>query len=133
MKTVGVILGGGVGARFGAATPKQFLKLAGRMIIEHTIDVFEKSPHIDEIIVVTRLDYVDQCWHLVNLNGWSKVTKVIVGGQERMDSTYSAIKSLGDFDDGTKVVLHDAVRPLLPRKFWTGALRHWTSFPLSTW
>ncbi|WP_320199117.1 bifunctional cytidylyltransferase/SDR family oxidoreductase [Agrobacterium sp. rho-13.3] len=113
MKTVGVILGGGVGARFGATTPKQFLKLAGRMVIEHTVDVFEKSPHIDEIVVVTRLDYVDQCWHLVNLNGWSKVTKVIVGGNERMDSTYSAIKSLNDYDDGTKVLLHDAVRPFV--------------------
>lgn len=129
MKTVGIILGGGVGARFGANTPKQFLKLAGRMVIEHTIDVFEKSTHIDEIVVVTRPDYVDQCWQLASLNGWTKVTKIIVGGAERMDSTYSAIKCLSGYADDTKVLLHDAVRPFVTEEILQRCVVALDSFP----
>ena len=49
MKNIAVILSGGSGSRFGGSLPKQFTKLAGKAIIEYTIDVFEKSNDIDEI------------------------------------------------------------------------------------
>lgn len=39
-------------------TPKQFLKLAGKKVIEHTIDVFQNHPLIDEIVVVSNPNYV---------------------------------------------------------------------------
>jgi 2-C-methyl-D-erythritol 4-phosphate cytidylyltransferase len=102
-----------MGLRFGGNVPKQYIKLAGKMVIEHTVDVFEKSPHIDEIMIVAQRDFIDQAWHLVNVNGWSKVQKVILGGKDRMDSTFSALKAMEDCSEDTKVLFHDAVRPFV--------------------
>ena len=56
MKHIAIVLAGGSGRRMGNALPKQFLKVNERMIIEHTIDAFERSVRIDEIAVVTHPD-----------------------------------------------------------------------------
>ena len=52
-RNIAVILAGGVGSRLGLSTPKQFLKVAGKMVVEHTVDVFERNAHIDEIVIVS--------------------------------------------------------------------------------
>jgi 2-C-methyl-D-erythritol 4-phosphate cytidylyltransferase len=113
MTVVGVILAGGVGSRFGGALPKQFVKLAGREIIEHTVEIFDRSPVINEIVIVSQPDFAEHIWNQVRLNGWKKVSKIVNAGSDRMGSTRSAISSLSGYPDNTKVVLHDAVRPLL--------------------
>ncbi|MDH0341904.1 bifunctional cytidylyltransferase/SDR family oxidoreductase [Chromobacterium haemolyticum] len=113
MKNIGIILSGGNGSRFGGPVPKQFAKLAGRCVIEYTIDAFENTHDIDEIIVVSKADYVEFVWSLVNKNHWEKVVKVIAGGEDRFTSTYSAIQSLMNYPGKTKVLFHDSVRPLV--------------------
>ena len=57
MKNIAVILAGGSGFRFQSSLPKQFIKLGGKTVIEHTIDVFEKNTSVDEIIVVVNSSY----------------------------------------------------------------------------
>ena len=47
---IAVILAGGVGSRLGLDKPKQFMKMAGKTILEHTVDVFQKHDKIDEIV-----------------------------------------------------------------------------------
>lgn len=113
MKNIAVILSGGVGSRFGLSQPKQFAKLAGRAIIEYTIDCFEKAACIDEIIVVSHSDYCDLIWDFAQKNGWKKLSKVVNGGQERFYSSYSAIQSLVNYEGECKILFHDAVRPLV--------------------
>lgn len=113
MKNIAVILSGGSGSRFGGSLPKQFTKLAGKAIIEYTIDVFESSPYIDEILIVSQVHHVNRTWEVIKKNKWMKVTKVITGGQERFDSTYSALQALKEYDNTCKVLFHDAVRPLV--------------------
>lgn len=113
MKNVAIILSGGTGTRFGSDKPKQFAKLAGRAVIEYTIERFEKSADIDEIIIVSQNEYIDYMWELVAKNQWHKVSKVVNGGKERFDSTYSALKTLINYDGHCKILLHDAVRPLI--------------------
>ena len=54
---VAVVLGGGVGARFGAALPKQLLTLDGRTLVEHCVTAFATAPGIDEILLVMPLTY----------------------------------------------------------------------------
>ncbi len=44
-RNIAVILAGGVGSRLGISTPKQFFKVAGKMVVEHTVDVFERNSH----------------------------------------------------------------------------------------
>ncbi|EEW2347065.1 SDR family NAD(P)-dependent oxidoreductase, partial [Escherichia coli] len=92
---------------------KQFTKLAGKAVIEYTVEAFEKSLNIDEIIIVSHPSYVDLIWKFVKKNQWKKVTKVFNGGKERFDSTYSALQGLEGEDNNSNILLHDAVRPLI--------------------
>lgn len=115
-KNVAVILSGGSGSRFGGLLPKQFTKLAGKAVIEYTIQQFEDAHSIDEIIIVSQAQYIEKTWNLVKSNSWKKVSKVIVGGKERFDSTASAIKSMAGYNPETRVLFHDSVRPLITNK-----------------
>lgn len=112
-KNIAVILAGGEGNRFKAAIPKQFIKLAGKPVIEYTLAAFEDHPLIDEIVVVVRKDYEDKVWEIVKKNSFNKVQKIIRGGRDRFDSTFSALQSLKGYPNDTKVLFHDAVRPLV--------------------
>lgn len=114
-KVVGVILAGGSGVRFGGAVPKQYTKLAGKLVIEHTMDVFERAEVVDEIIVVAKPEFFTLIWELCEKNKWRKLSKVVRAGNDRFSSTRSAVESMAELDTGTKVLFHDAVRPLLEK------------------
>ena len=108
---IAVILAGGSGSRLGNDVPKQFMKVAGKQVIEHTIDVFENCRQIDEICIVSKPDYVENVEELVVKNLYKKVKKILNGGKERYDSSLAAINAYTD--DNTNLLFHDAVRPLI--------------------
>lgn len=110
---IAVVLAGGRGLRFGGELPKQFVKLAGRMVIEYTVDVFESAESIEQIVVVVPSGYQDMIWEATVRNAWRKVVKVVEGGNDRADSTASAIAALAEQGDLCRVLIHDAARPLL--------------------
>jgi 2-C-methyl-D-erythritol 4-phosphate cytidylyltransferase len=110
MKNIAIILAGGTGDRLGHQEPKQFIKVAGKMIIEHTIEVFQKHPRIDEIFVVVHSDYMEMTKNLVIRNQFSKVKKFIKGGAERSDSSIAAVNAA---DEEANLLFHDAVRPFV--------------------
>lgn len=110
-RVVAVVLGGGTGSRFGGALPKQFEKLAGRTVIEHTLERFDRSRLIDEIFVVVPSPYRALMEELLSTPSFGKVTKVLNGGQTRQESSYIGITACSH--DTTKVILHDAVRPFV--------------------
>ncbi|MBO7457982.1 MAG: bifunctional cytidylyltransferase/SDR family oxidoreductase [Paludibacteraceae bacterium] len=111
---IAVILAGGSGSRLGNDVPKQFMKVAGKQVIEHTIDVFENCRQIDEICIVSKPDYVVNVEELVVKNQYKKVKKILNGGKERYDSSLAAINAYTD--DDTNLLFHDAVRPLLSER-----------------
>lgn len=113
MKNVGVILAGGVGERIGLNTPKQLIKIAGRPIIEHTLDVFDDCAQIDEIIVIMKPGYLDRVRDIVKRNRFEKVTAIIEGGGTRNDSTRAALEAI---PDECNLIIHDAVRPLISQR-----------------
>jgi ribitol-5-phosphate 2-dehydrogenase (NADP+) / D-ribitol-5-phosphate cytidylyltransferase len=112
MKNIAVILAGGSGLRYGTEIPKQFLEVAGKMVIEHTINIFNTHPSIDEIAIVVPLKYIAVMSMSVIDNKFEKVRKIIIGGQERYQSTLAALKAYENEDD-FNILLHDAVRPLI--------------------
>ncbi|MFZ7164879.1 D-ribitol-5-phosphate cytidylyltransferase [Avibacterium avium] len=112
-KVVSIILAGGVGSRMGLGYPKQFSKIAGKTALEHTINVFQQHPEIDEIVIVAERNHYRRIEELVTKVGFSKVNRIIFGGKERTDSTLSAIQALQGEDDSCKLIIHDSVRPLL--------------------
>ena len=135
MYNVAVILAGGIGARVGGKTPKQLLPLQdGKSVLEHAVDAFEQSPHIDEICIVMHPDYIMHAEQMLLANAWQKVRHIIPGGKERWESSVNAIRlyinqpnrslkgaeigadtksfPLGE-DLGEALLLHDAARPFV--------------------
>jgi ribitol-5-phosphate 2-dehydrogenase (NADP+) / D-ribitol-5-phosphate cytidylyltransferase len=113
-RTVAIILAGGSGTRVGLDIPKQLLKIAGRTILEHTIQIMNRSPEIDEIVIMMNPGHLDAVTALVADGGYDKVTAVLPGGTTRNETTQLALDTLGDAD--CNVLLHDAVRPLLSER-----------------
>lgn len=109
-----IILAGGSGSRLGGNLPKQFLKVAGKTILEHSIDAFHCNPRIDEITIVSRADFVDDVRDLVRRAGYTKVRHIVAGGKERYHSSLVAL-SLYDNDDD-RLLFHDAVRPMVTQR-----------------
>jgi 2-C-methyl-D-erythritol 4-phosphate cytidylyltransferase len=109
--TSAIVLASGSGTRFRAETPKQFLKLAGKTVLEHTLDVFERHPDIDEVVVVVSADNRLLAQEIISNAGYRKVGKIVVGGATRQASSAAGIMAVTE--DDTKVLVHDAVRPLL--------------------
>lgn len=111
-RNIAVILAGGTGSRLGGSIPKQFMKVAGKTVIEHAIDVFEHHYGIDEIAVVVHPDYINPMEEIVLKNHWRKVKKILRGGSERYHSSLSAIQAY-DAEPNAKLIFHDSVRPLV--------------------
>ena len=79
---VAVLLAGGSGRRMGGPEPKQFIQIAGRSILEHSIRAFHKHEGIDEIVVVAHADYID---HIREIAApYPKVRHIVPGGKERL-------------------------------------------------
>lgn len=111
MKNIAIILASGSGSRFGARLPKQFIRLAGKPIIQYTLETFEAARCIDEIIIVTKEEFTDYVYEIVNHQAYHKVSKVLIGGAERYDSTLAALRSIPD--EEANLIVHDAVRPFV--------------------
>jgi len=116
-KNVAVILAAGAGSRFGASCPKQFMKVKGKMVIEHTIDVFEMHSGIDEIAVVSSSTYMALFEEMKIRNAWKKVVKLLQGGTERHDSSLAALRAYAGED--VNLIIHDGVRPLVSERIIT--------------
>ena len=116
MYYIAVILAGGIGARVGGNTPKQLLPLEdGHSVLEHAVDAFEQSPHIDEICIVMHPDYFMHAEQMLLANAWQKVRHIIPGGKERWESSVQAIRAyLSTVNcqlSTVNLLLHDAARP----------------------
>ena len=114
LKNYGIILASGTGSRYGADVPKQFVKFAGKTILEHTIDIFEQADGIDEIIIVITPEYRTTAESIILKNNYKKVSKLLNGGDIRKESSYIGINSIEDKE--ANVLIHDCARPFLTQK-----------------
>lgn len=110
-RTVAVILAGGIGVRVGLGIPKQLIKIAGKAIVEHTLETLDASPVIDEVIVMMNAGSIHELAPLASSQRFPKLTQILPGGETRNDTTQLALAAVGD--DDTKVLFHDAVRPFV--------------------
>ena len=114
IKNYGIILASGSGSRYGSDIPKQFIKIAGKTILEHTVEIFENSPEIDEISLVITPEYRHVAENILLKNKYKKVTKLLNGGEIRKDSSFIGINSIEENE--ANVLIHDCARPFLTNK-----------------
>src|SRR5947209_8427945 len=94
-----------------AAAAALLAPLAGRPVIEHSVAAFEASPLVEEILVVAPPALAARTGQLLAAAGYRKVSRVIEGGATRIESSWEAIRILGQAD--CNLLLHDAARPLI--------------------
>ncbi len=93
----------------GSAAPKVLLEIAGRSVLERSVDAFETAPEVDAIVVVAHESLVATVTGLLEDAG--KVEAVVPGGATRSASTLAALNVIAD-ETGI-VLVHDAARPLI--------------------
>ena len=105
MKVSAIIVAAGSGSRMKAGKNKVFLQLAGKSILENTVEVFENCTKIDSITVVT--SDVKECEKL--LLPYKKVCAIVPGGATRQESVRCGLLA----SSGDVAVIHDGARALI--------------------
>ena len=114
LKNIAIVLSGGKGTRFGTNTPKQFLLLGNKTVLEYSVDAFEQCESIDEIWIVINTEFREFTKEIVSKRAWKKVTKLVDGGSERYFSTLNALKECDDLN--ANLIFHDAARPAITQR-----------------
>ncbi|WP_339079669.1 2-C-methyl-D-erythritol 4-phosphate cytidylyltransferase [Pseudomonas sp. TMP9] len=104
----------GIGSRMRADRPKQYLALAGKTIIEHTLACFLEHPQLRAVVVSLAVD--DPYWPTLACARDPRIQRA-EGGAERADSVLSGLLRLGELGAQKQdwVLVHDAARPNLAR------------------
>lgn len=110
-KTAAVILAGGSGTRFGGERPKQLTLLCGIPVLVRSVLAFEASPYIDEIVIVSRKEDIDEIRELCESYGVRKLQKIVPGGATRQKSSLCGVSAVSEKTEF--VAIHDAARCLV--------------------
>lgn len=90
-------------------------------VLVHTLRALDACPLITEIVVVTRSDLIVPVGQLCRDGAFSKVTKVVVGGQTRAQSVLAGIREVGE--QTALIAIHDGARPLVSQQVLEEAIR----------
>jgi ribitol-5-phosphate 2-dehydrogenase (NADP+) / D-ribitol-5-phosphate cytidylyltransferase len=112
MLICGILLAAGDGNRFGGDIPKQFLRIAGEEILLRSLRTLSIAG-VDRLVVVAHPAWMEETQRLVATIDTMVPTQVVAGGATRNESTWKGLLAL-DADDDDVVLVHDAVRPLVP-------------------
>lgn len=105
-----VVVAGGRGVRAGGSTPKQFLDLGGRSVLQHSVAAMASHPDVREVVVVLPEASLAEAAALI---GDVRVPcRCVVGGARRQDSVRAGFDATDAQAD--VVLVHDAARPFVP-------------------
>lgn len=115
-----VIVAAGSGTRFGSSVPKQFLQLAGRPVVMHTIESLRKAlPSARFILVISKSE--EQRWQrLCDIYRFDS-PQVLYGGETRWHSVKNAINNI-DPSARDVIMVHDGARPFVSRSLMKSIL-----------
>ena len=108
-----IIVAAGSSRRMGF--DKLFAPLAGKPVLWHSLKAFSDCKDVDEILIVTKDDGMDEVEALVAAQKLKKVTKVISGGAERHISVWNGLQAVNS-SGSEYVAIHDGARPLTTPK-----------------
>ena len=104
-----IIVAGGSSQRMGF--DKLLALLGDKPVLAHTIDAFERTESVREIILVARAERVGEFEELVRQNDFKKIRCVVAGGKHRQDSVRAGLGTVGA--EASYIAVHDAARPLV--------------------
>lgn len=112
---IAVIFAGGTGQRMNTKTrPKQFLELHGKPILVYTLEVFQKAPSIDGIVLIMLENWIEYSRELIEKFRISKVKAIVPGGESGQESIFHGIEKAHElFPEDSVLLVHDGVRPLI--------------------
>lgn len=116
-----VIPAGGVGARLGTRTPKQFLALGRTPILAVTVSHFTRHPGMRAVVVAAPETHLALARRILTRAARGAPVTVVAGGRTRQDSVGLGLLALPE--DVDVVVVHDAVRPLITRRLIDDVVR----------
>lgn len=126
-KIQAIIPTAGIGKRLKSRTPKPFLRINHKPIFIYTLEVFEKCPWVDSIILVVHREYQKFYTKLVKKYKLKKIKHIINGGKTRAESVYRGVTLLDE--DTHTVIVHDGVRPLVTQALVKASLKGSLAYP----
>lgn len=122
--TTAIILAGGTGTRIGASVPKQFIEIQGKPILAYTLEVFESSPSIDAIEIVSHRDWVEEVKGIAARYGITKTRWVTEGGDTFQESVMQGLFRLkGEIAPEDLVVISFGVSPMTTHEIIDDGIR----------
>lgn len=109
-----IIPAAGSGSRMNSRTNKQFLELAGKPIIIHTLLVFDDIEYVNEIIIVAKENEIKTFSDLIKKYNLTTKINFVVGGETRQESVHNGILSIDEKTD--YIVVHDGARPFIKQE-----------------
>lgn len=116
-----IIVAAGKGTRMGANTGKLFLEIAGRPVIAHTWERFDRAADIAEVILVVRDGLQSSFAELAAKYRFKKPFRLTVGGAERQDSVWNGLQAISP--KAELVAIHDGARPMVTAELITATLQ----------
>lgn len=107
-----VVVAAGSSERMGG--DKMLMTLGAKPVIIRTLMAFQKSPMVDDIVVVTKMEKITAIAEMIKLYDITKVTQVISGGATRVESSLAGVSAVRR---GAKLIaIHDGARPLVSQE-----------------
>lgn len=111
---IAIIIAGGSGNRMGQDIPKQFLNVGEKPIIIYTLEVFQKHPNIDGIIVVCIKGWENVLRSYAKQFNITKLVAIVEGGSCGQESIKKGLdEAKAHYNENDIVLIHDAIRPMV--------------------
>jgi 2-C-methyl-D-erythritol 4-phosphate cytidylyltransferase / 2-C-methyl-D-erythritol 2,4-cyclodiphosphate synthase len=107
--TWAIVVAGGDGSRLGADRPKAFVKLGGRTLLAHSIDLLEDHPAVDRMVLVVPAEWEEPATLLADELAAGKVAAAVPGGETRALSVAAGLDAVAA--GAETILVHDAARP----------------------
>jgi 2-C-methyl-D-erythritol 4-phosphate cytidylyltransferase len=110
MNCAGIIVAAGRGERIKSKTPKQFISISGKTLLEWTLHALTRSRLLKEIIVVLPSEYIS-AFEKRFCRQHNPLIRIVAGGKRRVDSVKKGLMAVSKESD--LVLIHDAARPFI--------------------
>lgn len=115
-----VLLAGGKGSRMKNSIPKQYMLLAGKPVIMHTLERIDTIDEISEVIIVCAGEYTEQIKFMLSQYGIKKDVKYAEAGDSRQASVLSGLEQVSS----EYVIIHEAARPFVKKREFLDLIKY---------